>query len=108
MTNSQIKQSWVADFLKVDPRTEEGQEKVFQWLFKNVLLTFPQWKEIGYYVKKGEHAFAKINTWHPRKTNKKVKDEEADGDEFTGDFFMKVDFYFTASQVAKMEVGKNE
>lgn len=107
MTNQKMKEMWVADYLAVDPNTQEGGQAVFEWLFENILLTFPQWKKLGFYVKKGEHAFAKIDTWHPKKGKNPENEEEIDGDNFTGEYFKKIDFYFTYSQVAKMEVKKD-
>lgn len=56
--------------------------------------TFASWKAKGYSVKKGEKAIAKFPIW--KHTVKKAKTEE-DDDETK--MFMKVAFFFKASQV---------
>lgn len=71
--------------------------------------TFASWKNMGYKVKSGEHAIASFPIW--KFTTKKVLDENKQvvlnelGEEMTSDnMFMKVAFFFKASQVEKMEV----
>lgn len=56
--------------------------------------TFAAWKELGFSVKKGEHAIAKFTIWKYRK-KKAETDEETD----TGKMFMKTAHFFKASQV---------
>ena len=60
--------------------------------------TFACWKNLGYSVKKGEHAVAKIQIW--KGSERVVKDEDGnDTDETTVRMFKKVAFFFTAAQV---------
>lgn len=57
--------------------------------------TFAKWKQLGYIVRKGEHAKFKATIWKHR--TKKV---EVDGEEQEqGRMFMKTASFFTASQV---------
>ena len=55
------------------------------------------WKELGYQVKKGEHAKAAFAIW--KYTGK--KDEET-GEEIAGHCFQKKAFWFTFDQVEKV------
>lgn len=59
--------------------------------------TYNGWKDIGYQVKKGEHAKAQFQIW--KYAGK--KDEET-GEEENGHCFMKKAFWFTADQVEKV------
>ena len=59
--------------------------------------TYNGWKDIGYQVKKGEHAKAMFPIW---KYSGK-KDEET-GEEADGHCFMKKAFWFTFDQVEKV------
>lgn len=60
--------------------------------------TFMEWKRRGYQVKHGEHAVTKLNIW--KHTVKKAeKEEDADKEKM----FMKLAFFFTASQVEPIE-----
>lgn len=59
--------------------------------------TYNGWKDIGYQVKKGEHAKAQFPIW--KYAGK--KDEET-GEEENGHCFMKKAFWFTADQVEKV------
>ena len=54
--------------------------------------TFATWKEMGFMVKKGEHAVAKFPVW--KYTGKKTEDEVE-----VGHCFMKTAAFFSASQV---------
>ena len=63
--------------------------------------TFARWKALGYSVKKGQHAVAKLTIW--KYTGGKKTEEDEDGEEKTrhedGHCFMKEAFFFSASQV---------
>lgn len=63
--------------------------------------TFAGWKELGYSVKKGEHAIAKITIW--KHTSKTVVDENNEEREKSS-MFMKTAAFFKASQVEKIEL----
>ena len=63
--------------------------------------TFAAWKELGYSVKKGEHAKAKFTIWK-YSTGKKAADE-ADDEEDHGHMFMKTAFFFSPSQVEPLQ-----
>lgn len=61
--------------------------------------TFAKWKSLGYQVRKGEKAIAKITIW--KYTSKKTEDE--DGNEIeNGRCFPKVSAFFKSSQVEKV------
>lgn len=62
------------------------------------LFTFQEWKERGYSVKKGEHAFIKTKLWK----FKKVKDEQEDGEENEKRFVLATAALFTPEQVEKI------
>ena len=59
--------------------------------------TYNGWKELGYQVKKGEHAKAQFTIW---KYSGK-KDEET-GEQEDGRCFMKKAFWFTLDQVERV------
>lgn len=59
--------------------------------------TFAAWKEIGFSVKKGEHAVAKFPVW-----KYKAKVDEKTGQE-NGQMFMKTSAFFAASQVEPLK-----
>lgn len=80
-----------------------GEEKTIQE--PEQIHTFAAWKELGYIVKKGEKAKAKINIWKARPYTETMQDK--DGNEITSEevkMFMKTAHFFSASQVQKMEV----
>ena len=60
--------------------------------------TFAKWKQMGYRVKKGEHAAFKATIWKHRTQ----KFETEDGEKEAGRMFMKTAHFFTASQVEKV------
>jgi len=60
--------------------------------------TFQAWKDLGYCVKKGEHAIAKFAIWKYLKNKKKGDEEGEEG----GHCYMKQAFFFKQSQVEKM------
>ena len=62
-----------------------------------VIHTYNGWKEIGYQVKKGEHAKAQFMIW---KWQGK-KDEET-GEEVGGNCYQRRAFWFTFDQVEKV------
>lgn len=63
-----------------------------------VIHTFAHWKELGYSVKKGEHAVAKFPVWK-FKSGKKIEDDT----EIIGKdkMFLKMSAFFTERQVEK-------
>ena len=67
--------------------------------------TFAAWKELGYIVRKGEHAIAKFVIWK-YKAGKKTND---DGEEIdTSRMFIKVSHFFSQSQVDRLpQTAKN-
>lgn len=66
--------------------------------------TFACWKNLGYSVKKGEHAVAKFPIW--KGSEKVVKDEDGnDTSETALKMFRKEAFFFKSSQVEKTEPG---
>ncbi len=67
--------------------------------------TFAGWKQMGYVVRKGEHAIAKFRIW--KYTVKKVKDDEKSEKE-REQMIMTEAFFFSASQVEALSDGKEE
>lgn len=59
--------------------------------------TYNGWKELGYQVKKGEHAKAQFPIW-----KWKGKKDEETGEEVGGRCFQKNSFWFTADQVEEV------
>lgn len=60
--------------------------------------TFAMWKSLGYKVKKGEHAVAKLTIWkYSRNRNEEETNEEEQV--ASGHCFRKLAFFFSASQV---------
>jgi len=67
--------------------------------------TFAHWKQLGFKVRKGEHAVAKFAVWKHR--SKTVEVEAEDGTTQTvdkGRMFLKDAFWFASSQVEPMPV----
>ena len=64
--------------------------------------TFARWKDLGYMVRKGEHAVAKFFIW---KGAEKAKTDENGNelDEKELRMFMKASCFFSASQVEPMK-----
>ena len=60
--------------------------------------TFAVWKSLGYSVKKGEKAIAKITIW--KYTSRKTEDENGEEIE-TGKCFPKLSAFFKSSQVER-------
>ncbi|SDB68378.1 ArdC-like ssDNA-binding domain-containing protein [Butyrivibrio sp. INlla16] len=63
--------------------------------------TFMEWKKRGYAVKHGEKAISKFPIWK-HTTRKAEKEGDADQEKM----FMKVAFFFTASQVEPIETAE--
>lgn len=85
---------------KIRIKDEDGSERVM-WEPAQIH-TFQAWKELGYCVKKGEHAKAKFTIWK-YSAGKKTADE-ADGEEQDhGHMFMKTAFFFSAGQVEPLQ-----
>ena len=69
--------------------------------------TFACWKNLGYSVKKGEHAVAKLPIW--KGSEKVVKDEDGNDTEETAlKMIRKEAFFFKASQVEKTDTSGNK
>lgn len=62
--------------------------------------TFQAWKELGYCVKRGEHAIAKFAIWKPAR--RKKEDEESEGEERRERMFLKTAHFFRRAQVEPM------
>lgn len=57
--------------------------------------TYQKWKQLGYQVKKGEHAITSFPVWKPAK-----KKEQKDGEEIVKPYmFMKNAAFFSSTQV---------
>lgn len=70
--------------------------------------TYQEWKELGYQVKKGEHAIAKFAVWKPTKQKKAKTDDEKQEDgtikvQAKPRFFMANASWFKISQVEKIQ-----
>lgn len=66
--------------------------------------TYNGWKELGYQVKKGEHAKATFPIWkYSGKKGEEAKNDEANGEyESGGKCWMRKAFWFTFDQVEKV------
>lgn len=62
--------------------------------------TFAHWKQLGYVVRKGEHAAFSATIWKYAKGKKASADDENEAT--PGRMFMKKAYFFTASQVDAM------
>ena len=75
---------------------KDGNDRVLDE--PEVIHTFAHWKELGYSVKKGEHAVASFPIW--KGAERVVKDDDGkETDEKTVKMFMKTSFFFSAAQV---------
>lgn len=70
--------------------------------------TYQEWKELGYQVKKGEHAIAKFAVWKPVKAKKKDEDQEDKNVIVIQKqrFIMCNASWFKGSQVEKRSIGQ--
>ena len=73
-------------------QTDKGERTFYE---PEPIHTFQVWKELGFSVKKGEHAIAKFTIWK-YKPDKLQNGEE---DEESGHMFMKVAHFFKRDQV---------
>lgn len=66
--------------------------------------TYNGWKDLGYQVKKGEHAKATFPIWkYSGKKGEEAKSEEVNGEEESGGkCWMRKAFWFTFDQVEKV------
>ena len=76
--------------------TEVEETRIFEE--PEPIHTFGAWKEMGYSVKKGEHAKASFMIW---KYAEKKRNDEDDGERIEGRCFMKRAHFFTSDQVEK-------
>lgn len=81
MTNAEI----IANTMKLNGITEESH-------------TFARWKQMGYKVRKGEHAAFRATIWKAKE--RKVETEDGEGVDIS--MFMKTACFFTRSQVEQM------
>jgi hypothetical protein len=70
--------------------------------------TFAAWKELGYSVKKGEHAVAKFTIWKCKVKAESMTAKNQDGEDVTisqnsKNMFMKTSHWFTAAQVEPLK-----
>lgn len=82
--------------------TDDGEKIQLQEVEE--IHTFARWKDLGYMVRKGEHAIAKITIW--KAASRKVKNESGETEEITDvnpAMFMKTSAFFAAHQVERME-----
>ena len=75
-------------------KTDKGERTLFE---PEAIHTFQVWKELGFCVKKGEHAIAAFTIWK-YKVDNVIKNENGD-DEQDGHCFMKVAHFFKRDQV---------
>ena len=64
------------------------------------LHTFQKWKELGFKVKKGEHAIACTKLWKPKQ--KKYKDDDGE-EKVENNFFLTKAYLFKLDQVERIE-----
>lgn len=112
MTNAQIIFNESMELMKAGIIGTTGRTFVFEDADGNKkeiqepepLHTFARWKELGYIVKKGQHAKATIYIWKTGK-GKKEEDPNANGESSPEKMkmFMKKAFFFTFDQVEKIK-----
>lgn len=78
---------------------ETADGEVIEFPETEAIHTFSHWKELGYMVRKGEHAVADFKIW--KYTAKKKGETEEEAQE-KGHCFMKRAFWFSESQVEKL------
>lgn len=78
--------------------TKEEAQKIIEEQFVLPIHTFMVWKELGYSIKKGEHAKITTRLWKPCKGKKK---EDSESDENTINMYLCKAFLFTREQVEK-------
>lgn len=82
-----------------------NKEIMFQFKIENnipleePLYTYAMWKQLGYKVKKGQHAKYHLTMWKHSTKTKVVDDKEVT----SGYCFTKVAYLFTKEQVEKIE-----
>lgn len=82
---------------------EDQEGNPVQVPIPEVIHTFNGWKQLGYIVRKGEHAVAEFHIWkwkagpHPKSHG--ADDGDADGEADPGRMFKTRAWWFTASQV---------
>ena len=82
----------------VTVKTTDGGEMTM--LEPEPIHTFQAWKELGYKVKKGEHAIAKFTIWKYK--SETIKNESGE-DEESGHMFMKLAHFFKRDQVEPLK-----
>ena len=107
MTNAQIIFQNSCDLMKkgiigttgrsVTFKNQDGEEKTM-WE-PEPIHTFQVWKQLGYSVKKGEHAIAKFTIW--KYSSKMIENEEGKEEE-SGHCFMKMAHFFKRDQVEEI------
>jgi antirestriction protein ArdC len=84
-------------------KTADGTEKEIE--LPEPIHTYQRWQELGYQVRKGEHAIAKFMIWKQGKASKKAMEEaEANGETPRTRMFMKTAAFFKADQCDKIEM----
>ena len=78
----------------------EGNEVEIE--YPEAIHTFAAWKQLGFSVKKGEHAIAAFTIWKYAERRREAEEENADEEQAEGRMFMKKAFFFKASQVERI------
>lgn len=65
--------------------------------------TFQGWKNLGYSVKKGEHAISKITIWKYKKGKAEDAEQTEDKSTSTYDMFLTAAYFFKKSQCEKIK-----
>jgi len=113
MTNAQIIFNESMELMKAGIIGTTGRTFIFEDADGNKkeiqepepLHTFAKWKELGYSVKKGEHAKAAFYIWKAGKGKKASEEDATDGEKNPEQMkmFMKKAFFFTFDQVEKIK-----
>lgn len=83
-------------------KNEQGEEK--EIMIPEEIFTFEEWKRRGYMVQKGQHSIARFPIWMPKKGKKAEPPKDVDEKEMNSNgFYMKVAYFFTLSQVKKID-----
>ncbi len=101
MTNSEI---IINEALLNNIFTKEQIESMVKNGIDIPLHTFQTWKELGYSVKKGEHAKVTTRLWKRTKKGQGAKTpEELEEAKIKNHFYLTKAFLFTSEQVEKIE-----
>lgn len=83
--------------------TAEQAQSILASGYRLPLHTYAEWQQLGFQVKRGEHAALKMQLWKPRKGKQGTKKgSEAEDTESDNGFFLATAHLFMSSQVERI------